>query len=149
MLYDLSKSNPYDREKFTARVKEMLDKGEVVNLSRHHPSRSNQQNKYYWLLLGYFGAELGYNMDDVKSIFKWTVNPDIFVRVKENKMGKQVQYTRSSAELDTAEMSLAITRFRNYSSAEAGVYLPSADEHQFLLHCEKRIAEEKEFIQQD
>lgn len=88
-------------------------------------------------------------MDDVKSIFKWTVNPDIFVRVKANKMGKQVQYTRSSADLDTAEMALAITRFRNYSSSEAGVYLPSADEHQFLLHCEKRIAEEKEFIQQD
>lgn len=149
MLYDLSKNNPYDREKFLARVNSLLDKGAVVNLTEHKHQRSSCQNRYFYMLLGYFGAELGYNMDDVKSIFKWQVNPDIFVRVKENKMGKQVQYTRSSADLDTAEMALAITRFRNYSASEVGVYLPSADEHQFLLHCEKRIAEEKEFLQQD
>jgi hypothetical protein len=58
----------------------------------------------------------------------------------------RVEFLRSTAELTTAEMTTAIERFRNWSSAVAGIYLPSANEQEFLIHCKQIIEENKEFI---
>lgn len=147
MLYDLSKNNPYDREKFAARVKEMLEKGEVVSLSRHHPTRSNRQNAYAHVLFSYFASEYGITAEEAKQdYFKRLVNSEIFLRAKVNKQGRQIFYLRSSSDLDSAEMTLALEKFRNWSSSMANIYLPAPDEQRFLTYCEKQIEANKEFL---
>ena len=66
--------------------------------------------------------------------------------IKTNKKGKIIKTLRSSSELSTGEMTLAIERFRNYSSAQAGIYLPSPNENEFLLHIQQEIEKDKEFL---
>lgn len=43
-------------------------------------------------------------------------------------------------------MTTAIERFRNYSVAQAGIYLPAPNENQFLIHIQQEIERNKEFI---
>ena len=144
-IYDLN--NQYDVQKFKAKVQELLHRGGGVELKRVYAVRSNQQNRYLHLLLGFFGSEFGLSLDEVKvDYFKRKVNADIFVREQMNKKGKMVKYLRSSAELDKQEMTTAIERFRNWSSSVAGLYLPSANEKEALLWVQKQIEQDKEYL---
>nr|DAY59128.1 MAG TPA: hypothetical protein [Caudoviricetes sp.] len=43
-------------------------------------------------------------------------------------------------------MNTSIDRFRNWASAEAGVYIPSADEERLIQLMEIDIERNKEFI---
>ena len=147
MIYDLSKNNPYDRQKFIDRVNELLEKGCAVSLTKKAPQRSIQQNKYLHVLISYFASEYGISAEECKQdCFKRAVNPEIFIRVKTNKYGRQVSFLRSTADLDSNEMTMAIDRFRNWSASVAGIYLPDANESQFLLHCEKVIEANQEYL---
>lgn len=145
MIYDLK--NPYEKEQFKNHYKKCLDNEYVVVLTRKFPKRTLKQNNYLHLLLSYFAAESGYSFDEAKvEYFKKTCNPDIFYREKVNKRGKLVRYLRSSSELKVDEMSLAIHRFRLWSEYEGGIYLPSAEDGEFIIHCEKEVERNKEFL---
>lgn len=136
-LYNLS--NPYDLEKFKKKVADMERKGLMVELKTARPQRTLSQNSYLHVLLGYFASEFGYTASQVKQdIFKLTVNPDLFVRAERNKRGEEVARVRSTTELTTEEMSEAITRFRDYSSSECGLYLPSASEDGALFYARQQ-----------
>lgn len=145
-LYDLS--NPYQKKDFIDKVKSYLDaeKAPVVELKKRNPQRTLAQNSYLHILLGFFASQTGYSVDEVKhDFFKKHCNPDIFYRERVNPKGNTVKYLRSSAELDTAEMTLAIERFRNWSCAEANIYLPAPNESSFLTYCEQEYERFKEF----
>lgn len=134
--------------KFLARVQKLLDEQATVTLAKKNPQRTLSQNRYMYLLLAYFGSEYGVSVDEAKSdYFKRLCNSDLFVREKVNKHGKAVKYLRSSSELNTAEMTLAIDRFRHWSSMEAGIYLPSPEDREFITHCEQEIERNNEFVQ--
>lgn len=144
-LYNLK--NPYDREKFKAKVNELFKKQEYVELKRKTTQRSLAQNSYLHLLLGYFASEFGYTLDEVKlDIFKRYCNKDLFLRERTNKRGQTVRYIRSSSELDKAEMTTAIERFRNYSSAECGLYLPEPDEHEAIFFAQQQVDYYSQFV---
>ena len=86
-------------------------------------------------------------MEEAKiDFFKRKCNKELFEREVVNKHGKTVPKLRSSKDLDTKEMTQAIERFRNWSASVAGIYLPSPNEEQFLLYCEKMIQENAEWI---
>lgn len=145
MIFNLS--NPYEVDKFTEYVNRLICQKSIVELKKRLPNRSLSQNNYLHLILSYFGCELGYNLDEVKYMFfKKTVNEDIFKRKRVNNKGVEVVYYRSTSELTTGEMTTAIDRFRNYSSAVVGVYLPSPNENQMLVYIEQEIERNKEFI---
>lgn len=145
MVYDLN--NPYDADKFRKRVAELLHRGGGVELRRIHQQRTMAQNRYLHLILGYFASEFGLSMDEVKiDYFKRTVNADIFKAKRVNRKGRQVGYLRSTAELDTGEMTTAIERFRNWSASVAGLYLPSANEQEALLWVQKQIESDKDYL---
>ena len=61
------------------------------------------------------------------------VNIEIYKYTK-----KDETFLRSSAELNTEQMSISIERFRNYSN-DAGLYLPSANEVGYLNHIEEEL----------
>ena len=145
MIYNLS--NPYEQQGFLDHVTKLLEAGAMVELKKKSPKRSLAQNAYLHLILGYFGSEYGASMDEVKVVFfKRECNRDIFERESVNKKGKTVKYLRSSAELTTAEMTLAIERFRNWSASVAQIYLPSPNEEQFLAYCEQEIERNKMYV---
>lgn len=145
MVYDLN--NPYDADKFRKRVAELLHRGGGVELRRIHQQRTMAQNRYLHLILGYFASEFGLSMDEVKvDYFKRTVNADIFKAKRVNRKGREVGYLRSTADLDTGEMTTAIERFRNWSASVAGLYLPSANEQEALLWVQKQIDIDKEYL---
>ena len=146
MLYKLS--NPLQREQFKARSAKLLEKSNgIVELTEKKPRRSNQQNAYLHVILGYFAMETGNTLEWVKQqYFKKLVNADIFIREQEDKWLGRMKVLRSSADLDSAEMTTAIDRFRNWSSSEAGIYLPSANEEDMLSLMEIEISRYKQYL---
>lgn len=145
MIYDLK--NPYDIGKFKDRVVELINQRAVVDLTKKNPNRSLSQNAYLHLILGFFAVEYGCSLDEVKlDFFKRKCNKEIFERRVTNKQGKEITTLRSSADLDTMEMTTAIERFRNWSVSVAGIYLPSPNEDQFLIHVSQEIERNKAYI---
>ena len=126
----------------------LLDKSNsIVELTEKKPRRSDQQNKYLHVILGYFAVETGNTLEWVKQqYFKKLVNGGIFIKEQEDKYLGKIKILRSSADLDSAEMTTAIDRFRNWASVEAGVYLPTANEDELLSLMEVEIARYKQYL---
>ena len=145
MIYDLK--NPYDIGKFKDRVVELINQRAVVDLTKKNPNRSLSQNAYLHLILGFFAVEYGCSLDEVKlDFFKRKCNKETFERRVTNKQGIEITTLRSSADLDTMEMTTAIERFRNWSVSVAGIYLPSPNEDQFLIYVSQEIERNKAYI---
>ena len=145
MIYNTS--NPLDKANFLLRAKKLAESGKVIELTEKKPKRSLPQNKYLHVLLAYFGTQTGNTLAWVKQqYYKKLVNPDLFIREKEDKYLGMIKVLRSSADLDTAEMSLSIERFRNWAAQEAGIYIPSADEAILIQQMEIEIERNKEFL---
>lgn len=145
MIYDTS--NPLDKANFLLRSNKLAESGKVIELTEKKPKRSLPQNKYLHVLLAYFGTQTGNTLEWVKQqYYKKLVNPDLFIREKEDKYLGNIKVLRSSADLDTSEFSLSIERFRNWASQEAGIYLPSADEFIIIQQMGIEIERNKEYL---
>jgi hypothetical protein len=145
MLYDLS--NPLQAEQFKSRSALLVKNGKIVELTEKKPKRSLQSNKYLHVILGYFACETGNTLEWVKQqYYKKLVNPSIFIREKDDKYLGRIKILRSSADLDSAEFALTIDRFRNWASAQCGIYLPSPDEDRLIQLMEIEIERNKEFV---
>lgn len=144
MLYDLS--NPLQNENFKAKAEALSKKGVVVELKEKQPQRTSKQNSYLHCILAYFGLEVGEDAEYVKkNYFKIICNKDIFIREVEDKYLGKIKVLRSSADLDTDEMTRAIERFRNWASSE-GVYIPSPDEHRLVQLMEIEVSRNKLYL---
>lgn len=145
MIYNTS--NPLDKANFLLRTKKLAESGVIVDLTEKKPRRSLPQNKYLHVILAYFGAQTGNTTEWVKQqYYKKLVNPDLFIREKEDKYLGRIKVLRSSADLDTSEFSLSIERFRNWAAQEAGIYIPSADEAMLVQQMEIEIERNKGYL---
>ncbi len=147
MIFNLSKE--IDRKRLTERVKSLCEKqSKRVELIEKKQRRTIQQNKYIHLLFAWFAIEYGETIEYVKQVmFKQLVNPELFKTEYVNrKTGEVRESWKSTADLDTRQMTLAVDRFRNYASKEAGIYLPEADEREFLENIEQEVERYKEYI---
>lgn len=144
--------NEYERQQFKAfcnKVYEECIKAPLclVEVKKKHRQRSSSQNAYLHVCLGYYASEFGYSIDEVKQdIFKRKLNKDIFEVERVNKRGQKVVRLRSSRDLDTEEMTRAIERFRNWSSAVAGLYIPSPNETDALFAAQQQMEQYAEFL---
>ena len=145
MIYDTS--NPLDKANFLLRAKKLAESGRIIEMSEKKPRRSLPQNKYLHVILAYFGTQTGNTLEWVKQqYYKKLVNPDLFIREKEDKYLGKIKVLRSSADLDTSEFSLSIERFRNWAAQEASIYIPSSDESILIQQMEIEIERNKEFL---
>ena len=145
MLYDLS--NPLQLNNFIARCEVLKKKSCIVELKEKKPIRTLAQNKYLHVCLGYFGALTGYTIEHVKEqYFKKLVNPEIFVREIDDKFLGKAKILRSSASLDSAEMTTAIERFRDWAVQTAGIYIPSVKERDLIIQMEIDIERNKTYL---
>lgn len=145
MIYDLK--NPVHRDQFSRRSDSLLEKGQDVVELKTKTSRSLRQNAYLHLILGWFAAETGNTREFVKrEYFKRLVNAEIFVSYIDDRWLGRTEIIKSSAEVTKEEMTTAIERFRNWSSQEAGIYLPSADEQNYLEQLEIELGRYRDLI---
>lgn len=111
------------------------------------PQRTMQQNKYLHLIISFFASEYGETSEYVKEqYFKLAANRALFLVERDDPLAGKVRYLRSTRDLDTEEMRLAIERFRNWASASAGIYLPSANEQRLLDLADIEVSRNKEYI---
>ena len=119
-LYDTK--NPLEKANFLLRAKKLAESGKIVELTEKKPKRSLPQNRYLHVILAYFGTQTGNTLEWVKQqYYKKLVNPELFIREKEE-------------------------RFRNWAAQEAGVYLPSSDEHILIQQMEIEIERNKQYL---
>ena len=145
MVYDTS--NPLDKANFLLRAKKLAESGKIVELTEKKPRRTLSQNSYLHVTIAYFASQYGCTTEWAKQrYFKQLVNPELFVREKDDEFLGRVKYLRSSADLDVSEMSLAIDRWRNWCSMEARIYIPSADEAILIQQMEVEVNRNKAFL---
>lgn len=146
MLYNLS--NPLDANNARTRLEMLTKKGVIVEMTEKKQKRSLSQNSYLHLILGYFASQTGNTLEWVKQqYYKRLCNPDIYIAERyDSILEKKVRYVRSSASLTTDEMSLSIDRFRNWSAAEAGIYLPDAMSHAELAALQVEVERYKTYL---
>jgi len=146
MIYD--PKNPLHQKQAIEKLNYFISKGKRFELKAKHDKRSISQNSYLHLILSWFGVETGYTLEEVKQeIFKKHVNSSLFYD-GEMKGFITVSRWRSTADLDTAEMTLAIDRFRDFSSKELGIYLPEPSDLAILQGIENQLSknENKQYI---
>lgn len=144
MIFDAKKE--LDKKRAVDRLKHFLNKGKVFELTEKKERRSIRQNGYLHLILSWFALETGYTEEEVKQeIFKKVVNPNLFYEGEHGQLVK-IERWRSTADLDTGEMTLAIERFRDYASKEAGIYLPEPKDLALLQEIEYQIANNKQHL---
>ena len=144
MLYDLS--NPLQNEIFKVKAEALAKKGGIVELTEKKPQRSLQANKYLHVIIAYFALQVGETAEYVKKhYYKILCNKDIYIREVDDKYLGKIKILRSSADLDSEEFSLTITRFRNWSAGE-GIYLPSSEEHMFIQQMEIELSRNKQYL---
>lgn len=145
MTFDAS--IPLDVKKAEERFKWLIEKGKRFEMTVKNPRRSIPQNSYLHLLFAAFGLEFGYTLEEVKQdIFKEQVNPDVFYL---GQVGEIIEVARwkSTADLDTKEMTLCIDRFRDFSS-QHGCYLPEPSDLASINEMERQLSTNnaKQFI---
>lgn len=116
----------YDAERASTYLNNLIKNKKIVEIKQVRQKRSISQNNYLHLILTWFAIEYGERLEYIKQhIFKEVVNPTIFITEYVNeKTGEIRDDLRSTSELTTEEMTIAIDTFRDYASKEAGIYLP-------------------------
>ena len=145
MIYNLS--SPLDVQNARTRLEMLVKRGCTIELSEKKAKRSLSQNRYLHLLLGYFASQTGNTLEWVKQqYYKKLCNPDLFIGEREDLFLGRVKYVRSSADLRTDEMNLSIERFRNWSAAEAGIYLPEATSEAEIAALQVEVERYKTYL---
>lgn len=143
MQYNLN--SELDRQRFKVKVKQLWTKGGIVEVTEKR-RRTLSQNNYLFLILNCFAVEIGETMEFVKQeVFKRICNPDLFLVTKENPILGKIEVLRSSRDLTTHEMSVAIDRYRKWC-AEQGVYIPEANEEENLASLEAELSKYERYL---
>lgn len=145
MIYNLS--SQLDVLNARTRLEFLIKRGCIVELTEKKQKRTINQNAYLHLLLGYFASQTGNTLEWVKlQYYKKLCNPDLFIGERDDQFLGRVRYIRSSSDLRTDEMNLSIERFRNWSAAEAGIYLPDATSEGELAALQVEVERYKTYL---
>lgn len=140
MIYDLT--NKLHVQQLKTRLNNYTAKGKKIEVKLMRKSKSLRQNRYLHLILSWFAIETGYTLEETKQdVFKRFVCKDVFIVNK-----KGIYTCRSVADLSKQETTFCVEKFRNWSSAEMGIYLPSPDEQDLLEMLESQIDNKKIYL---
>jgi hypothetical protein len=129
MKYNLS--NPLQARQAVERLAHLVGQGAWVELTRKRQNRSLPQNNYLHLILTAWGRELGYDLDEIKQVVKMRLMPSLFEYKKQG-----VILYRSTAALDTAQMTALIDKIRITAMENTGYYIPAPNETELLQAME-------------
>jgi hypothetical protein len=115
-------------------------RGKTVELKVVRANRSLQANAYYHLLLQICASEWGYSLQEMKIIHKRDISPSVFIYYKNDR-----PFTKSSADLDSKQLSDAIEQLKKYS-AEQGLVLPEPNDEEKLRYYERKIQNDSRYL---
>lgn len=134
MIYNPNKA--IDVQNARTKLEWLIDNKKLFELTQKRERRSVSQNSYLHLIFSWFAMQTGYTIEEVKQeIFKKHVNKELFYNGEKDGI-VIVGKWRSTASLDTKEMTMAIDRFRDFSIKEAGIYLPEPNDMAMLQEIE-------------
>lgn len=145
MRYD--GGNPLHAAGARAKLDKLVREKKIFDITEKKPKRTINQNSYLHVCIAYFASQYGERAEYVKEqYYKRHVNPQVFVRQREDRLIGEVEYLRSTADLDTWELSLTLERFRTWAAKEAGIYIPAPNEERLIALCEMEIERNKEYL---
>ena len=140
MIYDLS--SKIDLAEAIERLDFLIKNERIVELKEVRAIRSNQQNRYIHLVFKIIAAKTGYDAETVKQeIIKRMVCKEMFLMKVTGKSGKTIESYRSTASLDSKEMSDVIERIIDYFTVNDICDIPAPNESQKLLYLERRLSQ--------
>lgn len=117
----LDLSIPLDQNKFATYSTKMLEGGKQIEFKEIRKSRTLKQNSYLHVIITLYAIHFGSTLEEAKTDLKRECS---FMRYKRN----DNIYLKSTAKLDTKELTEFIEWLRNYSSLN-GCYLPTSEEY--------------------
>ena len=136
MIYDLNDPRQYmDALDFIEHAKQ---NNIQISLENKKQQRTTQQNKYYWLILRYFGLQYGCTKTEAEYYFKQICNPDTFCRKKKDKEDRIIYIVRSTSQLTKQEMISAINNFSVWCS-QRQIELPRPEDKEMLRYAEQQV----------
>ena len=146
MLYN--PKNKGDVSKAIERFKYFLKNNKVFELKAKQTPKTYPQLKYTPLIIKWFALEYGETMEYIKlEFFKKKANKELFEFERANRKTGEIRLEyRSLAVLKKDELTIAINRFRDYASKEAGIYLPEPNDLPYLREIEIQVENNKQFI---
>jgi hypothetical protein len=122
MLLDLS--NSLDVAKANAYLNKLISGKSKCEITKVMEGRTIRQNNYLYACLSLFCGETGYNLEEAKELFSHQL-PEMMRYTK-----KGMSFRRSTADLDTKEMTILIDTIRAMSLDQLGLYIPTSEEYQ-------------------
>lgn len=146
MIYNPKKEADITRA--IEKIKYFIQKGQPFELKRMQEKKSLRQNNYFHLILGWFAFEYGEPAQYVKQeIIKKIICPEVFRTEFTNKVTGEVRIDwRSFANISKDETTYVINKFRDYSSKQAGIYLPIPEEKDFLKEIEIQLKNNQQYL---
>jgi hypothetical protein len=133
MRYNLK--GEVQRDKARAYLEKLAAKGAQCEIVEKRKPRTQSQNGYYYALIALFAVETGYTKEEAHTLVKRKMG------LVYEKNGQK--FLKSTAKLDTKEMSAYTEKFRNWS-AQQGIYLPGPDEYWHNADDYQEIIEKNE-----
>lgn len=146
MLYNAEKR--IDVERAIAKVNDLIKRKKKFEVIEKKPIRSLSQNNYLHLILSWFALEYGETLEYIKiEYFKKLVNKELFeFKFENHKTGEVRTEYRSTATLDTRELTLAIDKFRDFAAKHANIYLPEPSDLMHLQEIQDEITQNKNLL---
>lgn len=136
MIYDLS--SEYDVKRFKSRCEKLIAGGSPVEL-KERTNRTLSQNAYLHVCVRLFGMELGYTLEEAKTVLKRSC--EFMVYEKNGSL-----FLRRTSEMTKNEVALFTEWIRNYAAQE-GVYIPDAEEYKRnRVNIDKQIESHKQYL---
>lgn len=122
----LDLTNSFDQSKAKAYLDKLIQSGAKCEIKKFKEQRTIRQNSFLHVCLGYFCAETGYSIEEAKELYSHQL-PEL-LRYEKN----GISFRRSTADLDSKEMTILIDKIREMSLNELGLYIPTSEE--FLIN---------------
>ena len=119
MKLDLSK--PIDQSKSVTYLTKLIESEKQIELKEIRKVRTIKQNSYLHVIITLYAIEFGLTLEEAKTDLKRECS---FMRYEKNSN----VYLKSTAKLDTKELTEFIEWVRDYS-AKNGCYLPTSTEY--------------------
>ena len=138
MIYDLSKSHDLETVKY--KLNKYADNNKIIEFSLKTKKRTNKQGTYVHGLFNLFGLEFGYTKEESKTHLKRECGDLMYYEKHRQK------FLRSTADLNSEEMTIFIEFIRNHSAGN-GLYLLSSEEYlKDQVRIDRDIVKAKKYL---
>ena len=142
MKYDLT--NSIDATSAQLYLDKLIEEGAKIELKKIRGKRTLKQNSYFHVVITIFAMELGYTIEEAKTMLKRmysNAEPSMIYQKKGYK------FLRSTTTMDTKELTNFIEWIRNYAATDAGIYIPTSEEYLInQFNIDKQIEQNKQYL---